>query len=227
LVDWEIFNRANKCSFNGYSHFAVRLEQDGEVKSFRLLHGDTQPPYTGFNTPGDTCKYHGFGFGPPAELLCGWPHFPKHEFKGEFPLAEIAFEDPDFPCQVKLAAWNIFIPGESRISSLPGTCFEIEITNPTDKAFDCTGIGVLGIPWTQKEHYNKLNGNQLSMISGLDPQDMKYGDMTLQVLPQENDQVSGQAYLFRGGWVDDRETYYNDLMAGGLFKPRDYQDPWE
>ncbi len=227
MIDWEIFNNANKCTFNGYSHFAIRLEQDGQVHSFRLLHGDTPGHYIGSNAPGDDCHYHGFGFGPPAELLCGWPHFPKHEFNGEFPFAEIAFEDPEFPCQVKLGAWSIFIPGESRDSSLPGICYEMIVTNPTDKAFDCTGIGVMGNPWTKNGHRNELKGDQLTLFSGLEPEDMNYGDLTFQALPGEGDKVSGQAYWFRGGWVDDRETYYNDLMQGGLFKNRTYQEEWE
>lgn len=31
LRDWEIFNRPSKGSVNGFSHFAVRAEQDGKV----------------------------------------------------------------------------------------------------------------------------------------------------------------------------------------------------
>ena len=46
LVDWEIFNAPNKGSFNGISHFAVRLEQGGKIRDFRLLHGDLPAPHT-------------------------------------------------------------------------------------------------------------------------------------------------------------------------------------
>ncbi len=28
LIDWEIFNRPNKGSFNGFSHFAIKVEKD-------------------------------------------------------------------------------------------------------------------------------------------------------------------------------------------------------
>ena len=36
LVDWEIFNRPNKGSVNGFSHFAVRAERDGQVLCARV-----------------------------------------------------------------------------------------------------------------------------------------------------------------------------------------------
>ena len=35
LVDWEIFNRPSKGSANGYTHFAVKAERDGEVLDAR------------------------------------------------------------------------------------------------------------------------------------------------------------------------------------------------
>ena len=47
LIDWEIFNRPNKGSVNGFSHFAIRAENDGEVTYARILHGDLHSPYQG------------------------------------------------------------------------------------------------------------------------------------------------------------------------------------
>lgn len=32
LIDWEIKNRPNKCSHNGFSFFAVKAEKDGMVR---------------------------------------------------------------------------------------------------------------------------------------------------------------------------------------------------
>ena len=43
LIDWEIFNRPNKGSVNGFSHFAVKAEHDGQVLDARVLQGDAQP----------------------------------------------------------------------------------------------------------------------------------------------------------------------------------------
>lgn len=47
LVDWEIFNRPNKESYNGFSHFAVKAVKNGELVDARILNGDLQAPYMG------------------------------------------------------------------------------------------------------------------------------------------------------------------------------------
>ena len=39
LIDWEIFNRPNKRSHNGFSHFAIRVTQNGKSTS-KVLQGD-------------------------------------------------------------------------------------------------------------------------------------------------------------------------------------------
>src|SRR3972149_2313402 len=58
LIDWEIFNRPNKNSLNGFTHFAIRAEKANKVLDARVLHGDLQPPYMGISK-----DHSGFGFG--------------------------------------------------------------------------------------------------------------------------------------------------------------------
>jgi uncharacterized protein (DUF608 family) len=43
LVDWEIFNRQNKNTFNGYSHFAIKVRTK-EGSLVKVLQGEL-PPY--------------------------------------------------------------------------------------------------------------------------------------------------------------------------------------
>ena len=40
LIDWEIFNRPNKESYNGFSHIAVKAERQGKLLDARVLNGD-------------------------------------------------------------------------------------------------------------------------------------------------------------------------------------------
>src|SRR5262245_27600568 len=65
LIDWEIYNRPNKGSVNGFSHFAIRAEEGtgeaGKVIAARILHGDLQAPYIGDYTGTHTRT---FGWGP-------------------------------------------------------------------------------------------------------------------------------------------------------------------
>lgn len=222
LKDWEIFNRSAKGSFNGVSHFAVRAEKNGKVIDFRLCHGDETSSFEGVYAPGDDRQFRGFGWGPVSELLCGWPHFNKHTFIGEFPTAKIIFEDSHFPGKVNMEAWSPFIPGDSLNSSLPTACFEIEIKNTTTEKIDYTCIGVLSNPWSNQESFNSLTKKSLTVNSGLSKDDLTHGDITLSL--NSDTAVSGQEYFMRGGWIDHMEAYYNDVMKGGVFKNRKYKD---
>ena len=107
LIDWEIFNHPNKGSTNGFSHFAIKAETNGQVLDTRVLHGDLHPPYSGnLNQK----QFSSFGKGPPREYLTGAPHFRDVVFKGQFPIAELIFQGASFPGSVKLTAFNPFIP---------------------------------------------------------------------------------------------------------------------
>ncbi len=69
LTDWEIFNRPNKNSVNGFSHFAIKAEINGKTLDARVLNGDLHPPYSGA-----AHGMGGFGFGPGRESMAGMPH---------------------------------------------------------------------------------------------------------------------------------------------------------
>lgn len=219
LIDWEIFNRPAKCSRNGISHFCIRTEEDNKVTGIRILNGDLPGDYIGGTTEKDS--FHGFGLGVSEKTFANWPHFPKHEFKGEYPVAEIKFEDKKFPLQCKLTAWSVMIPGESLNSSLPAAFFEISLENATDRVIDCTVIGVLANPWEKLNtcRYNQVKGNQLTAYSG-----DGIGDVTL-TLDEKLENISYQTNFYRGAWQDYQEMYYYDLMKGGRFQDRCYKEP--
>lgn len=185
LRDWEIFNHPNKCTLNGFSHFAVRAEKAGHVLDARILQGDLEPPYTGaMSTPPALIGgYIGYGFGPWRENLCGMPHFQNHSFRGGFPFAWLDFEEDGFPGKAKLCAWSPFIPGNDEDSSLPSACFEITLSNDTDETMGYTVFGVLGNPFhidTATNRHAESGGlQQLILSSGGDKADVAYGDLTL------------------------------------------------
>jgi len=143
LIDWEIFNRPNKGSVNGFSHFAVRAEQNGSVLDARVLHGNLNAPYQGEL---NGARFNSFGWGPRREYLTGLPHFADVTFCGEYPLAELAFADDRFPGDVKLVAFSPFIPLNERDSSLPAAFFAYTVTNNTTESIDYTLAGVLANP---------------------------------------------------------------------------------
>ncbi len=225
LIDWEIFNRPNKGSLNGMSHFAVKAEHDGELLDARILHGDLPMPYSGEMAGARFGS--GFGWGPRRENLCGMPHFPKHTFRGEFPFAELAFSGAEtFPGTPVLHAWSPFIPTNEDDSGLPGAFFEIELRNSTSTAIDYTVIGALSNPFGREHACNRVTRDaglhQLTLSnSERATDDPDYGDLTLTT---DADDVSFQEYWYRGGWCDDLEVYWQDFTAPGRFRNRSYSE---
>jgi uncharacterized protein (DUF608 family) len=220
LIDWEIQNRPNKGSYNGYSHFAVKVEKDDEVIDARILNGDLYPPYSGnYAAP----HFNSFGFGPPRAYLSGVPHFKGVGFKGEFPIAELSFIDKTFPGNVKMTAFNPFIPLNDKDSSLPVAFFEISITNTTNETLHYTVVSCMGNMSSGYNEYAKkgpVQGIKMACI-GLTPDDVLYGDLTVAT---DMDDVSYQEYWYRGSWFDDLEIYWRDLNRPGRFVNRTYKD---
>src|SRR6202795_3422289 len=141
LIDWSIRNRPAIDQFNGYSHFAIKAEQDGKLLGARVLNG----PYEGTPTGSpSTRKFDGFGFGANRDSLAGVPHFDDVTFIGCFPVAELEFHHANFPGQVRMTAFSPFIPHNDRDSSMPVALFAFSVENDTDAQIDYTIALTLG-----------------------------------------------------------------------------------
>ena len=71
LIDWSIRNQPAIDQFNGYSHFAIKAEQDGKLLGARVLNG----PYEGTPTGSPSVrKFDGFGFGANSDSMEGVTH---------------------------------------------------------------------------------------------------------------------------------------------------------
>ena len=216
LMDWEIFNRPSKGSINGYSHFAVRAKYpDGRVVA-KVLCGDFLGDYMGQY---EKRRFHGYGFGPATETMCGYSHFSECEFKGEFPIAEITFRDAAFPAVVKLRAFNPMIPHDAFASSLPAAFFEVDFLNTScEKIEFCAALSVAN-PF--EGGINQAVENGVFLQSASDKEDPSYGDMTLL---SAGDGVEVQPYWYRGGWQDAPVVFWNEFSSGKPLKNRVYGD---
>jgi len=217
LIDWEIFNRPNKRSTNGFSHFAVKAEARGQVLDARALNGDLLPPYSG--------EDGNFGFGPRRDSLAGMPHFGEVEFRGEFPIAIVAFKDKMFPGRVRMTAFNPFIPLNDKDSGIPGAFFEIEITNPTATPITYTICGTLKNPLPPNNLNRVRKEGKLTILSlasdSLKENEVAYGDL---VLATDAPDVSYQEYWFRSSplWFSDLEVFWRDFTTPGKLRNRRY-----
>ena len=64
LIDWEIFNKPNKGSVNGFSHFAIKAEKDGKLLDLRILNAPLDKNLMG---EFQTRQFTSYGWGPRRE----------------------------------------------------------------------------------------------------------------------------------------------------------------
>lgn len=221
LVDWEIFNRPNKGSLNGYSHIAVRARV-GDKVFCKVLQGDHVKDLTGAYTGARTEVYNGFGFGPAAGTMAGFPHFADLTFKGEFPVAELTFQDPDFPVPVKLRAFNPLIPLRADDSGLPAAFFEVILENTTEVPITMEAVFSLCNPFSATENTVKVRDGITTVTlahAGCDRALAEYGELALSA---ENADIV-QPYWYRGPWQDSIVSFWNELSSGEALLDRTYE----
>ncbi|MEM1508573.1 MAG: GH116 family glycosyl-hydrolase [Thermofilaceae archaeon] len=219
LIDWEIFNRPNKGSLNGFTFFAIKAESNGEVLDARVLVSDHHPPYTGDGRV--------FGFGLRREHLSGLPHFKDSEFEGMYPIAKIYFIDESFPGNVRITAFNPFIPLEVDDSSLPAAFFEIEVENTKDYPIEytiCLTAQNPSPPGRTVNEYREIKGVKVLLLhpQGVDENSPEYGMLAIATDAVE---TSYQEYWFRGSWFDDLQVFWKDFTAVGGLQNRRYPGP--
>ena len=217
LIDWEIFNRPNKGSINGTSFFAVTAEYPDGRRVVRILRGDVGKDLMGQYSNG---RFGGYGYGPSADTMCGFPHFENVVFDGRFPIAEITFSDSGFPGNVVLTAWSPFIPLDSENSSIPVALFDIKIEGG-DKNAKYSAVLSVKNPFGATENIDVSNDKYTAVAmrcADREKDDPEYGDMTVAV------GAAGaiiQKYWYRGGARDAVTSFWNEIVRGDL-KDRSY-----
>ena len=219
LVDWELFNKPNKGGLNGFSHFAIKAERGGKVLDARVIQGDLMGPRAGSGAG----VYAGYGFGPDRATMAGLPHFRKVSFLGQFPMATLTLEEPDFPGTVQMSAFNPFIPLNDKDSSIPGAFFEFEVTNTDFGPLDYTIAFTVKNPHKDKSvnRLVKQGATTLIQLANDAPasDDVAFGDLCLGTDAAE---VSAQEYWFRGAWFDNLGVWWRDFTAPGKLHERTY-----
>ncbi len=217
LIDWEIFNRPDKNSKNGFSHFAVKAKK-GNSSVAKVLQGDAVSDLVGSPINGFFC---GYGFGPLQTSMAGFPHFRNVTFKGEFPIAELRFSDESFPGKIRLTAFNPFIPQDSFNSSLPAAFFLAEIENQTDETVEYT------LGFSLRNHSEK-SVNDFFIDRGVhgvyfgnedDRNATNYSDMTIAT---DHGDCSATEDWFRGGWSDPQTVYWRNFSEKERQENRKY-----
>lgn len=117
LRDWEIFNRAAKGNTPSYAFPAIYVKAGSGDAFARVLESRLLPPYEGQD-----------GLG--ANNVPGLSRLASARFTGEYPLAEVDFDDDELPVAVTLQAFSPFIPHEPEESGLPAAVLRYHVHNP-------------------------------------------------------------------------------------------------
>ena len=219
LIDWEMFNRPNKGSNNGMSHFAIKAMEGGKLIDARVINGDVNKDLAG-------AYGHGFGTGLTSTSMAGFPHFRNCVFTGEFPIASVDFSDNGFPGTVRLTAWSPLIPGNDKDSGIPAAFFEFEVTNTTNRPLEYALGAVIRNPYDVSLN-DYIADETLRAIyfsqKRVGPEDKEYGDMTLAT--DTDGDVSYQQYWYRGSWNDGLERYWRNFTEQYTYENRSYDQP--
>lgn len=222
LVDFEIFNRPNKNSVNGFTHFAVKAEKGGEVLDARVLHGDFMAPYSGAaNTDG----FGGFGFGVNRSTMAGLPHFERCSFTAAYPFARVDFQDRRFPGEVALEAFSPLIPLNDKDSSIPAAFFEIAFFNPTGSEITYTAAFSLTNPrGTAPVAVSRKNGVCYMFLDdqGNARSSPDYGNLCAAA---DLNGATVQAHWLQGSWFDSLSTFWREFSSPGSLPEREYDEP--
>lgn len=223
LIDWEIFNRPNKGSYNGFSFFSVKAETKDRIVMAKVLQGDLQPPYIGTL---NRHSFRGVGFGPDRESMAGFPHFRDVAFTGEFPFATLDFRDAaDDPLTVQLTAFSPFIPLNELDSSLPVAIFTYRITNTSLGELDVSVVGNLTNPFESEavNAYVEDGGMKAIRLTSVayTEHSPRFGDISLST---DCPDVSHQCYWYHGEWFDNLTVFWKEFTSPGRLQDRTYGD---
>ena len=222
LIDWEIFNRPNKNTYNGYSHFAIKATRGGKSIT-KVLQGDTNEDLMG--RPDREAKFIGFGFGPHTNSMAGFPHFKNTAFNGSFPIASLDFSDEDYPLTVKMTAFNPFIPHDALNSSIPAAFFVFEVENITDGEVKCDIAFSLQNPAHSSQNI-AFDSNGAKGIFFRDAEksenEIGYSDMCIIT---DNKNATTQECWYRGGWQDSVTMFWKNFSECDTMPIRTYEAP--
>ena len=224
LVDWSIRNRPALQGYNGYSHFAIKAERNGQLLDARVLNGPYDADPSG--APGLRPMFDGFGHGANRQSLVGVPHFRAVAFYGQFPSADLVFRDERFPGGVRMTALSPFIPHNDRDTSMPVAMFAFELVNDTAEAIDYTLAGTLGNYGSNSgiHSFSRDAGVAALSLRSSDPNlpEADRGDLTIAT---DAEDVQHQDYHFRGQWFDDLAVFWKDFARPGPLPERRYDTP--
>ena len=237
LKQWQINNAVKHRAFVPNSFFAVRtrtLSNSDENPISRALIC-TKPHEADF-VPAKSVSDHRITSNM-KEFFDKLPQVENIIFNGEYPVSFLKFEDSNLPIEIKLNAFNPFIPLDAKNSGLPFIIFQFHIKNISNEPIEAILLGNLfnflgwdGLKTIKGESYRHFGGNYnlhkkigewnaIHMRSKtLLKSDKRYGDLTL-ATDHQNVLVSPQ-------W-DNLDNFWSNFSEKGILLGCDLEEASE
>ncbi len=213
IRELEIFNRPAKEKTPDFTFFSIWAEEQGKESVAKILERQCFPPYVAW-------------MGIPRNQLPGVSRFNEVIFKGEYPFANLAFKDEEVPLEVRLEAYNPFIPLDPERSGFPAAVFNWKIKNvkrssvQVSLAFsmqnpirtpDSSGRQSFGKNLNQYIDEGGFRGIKM-MSNRADKSALECGSLAFVVTEKD---VDVQTRWYRGGWWDNAHIFWDDFSNDG------------
>ncbi len=217
LRDWEIFNRPSKGLSPSYAFPAIWVQAGDRKPVARVLESRILPPFEGQDGLGSSNSP-------------GFSRLHSAKFTGEYPLAQVEFEDTSLPVQVQLEAFSPFIPHEPDDSGLPVAILRYRVTNPgasiakvsiafsiDNPVHDDRHPRVASEDETRRNEYRK-SGRLAGLIMsnpGLSLEDPMHGTLALTAMPNTETHVTHWRGWPQGPWWNSPLLFWDTFGADG------------
>lgn len=159
-------------------------------------------------------------FGMPLSALGGggtWglPRYKENTFTARFPFAEIELKDDQMPVDIKINAWNPFIPTDADNSSLPVGGLEYEFKNTGDTVIEAIfSYNTRNFMYVHGKGTSRIKSHENGFIlyqSGTEDEPFHQGEFAIYT---DNPATKVNHNWFRGGWFDPLTICWNNVATG-------------
>jgi non-lysosomal glucosylceramidase len=226
LRQWQIVNNVCHDAHVPHSFFAVRVQTGSAEPVARVLMSGAH--YDDAFDPAPGVSDHVV---PAAsrQLLAALPGVTRIRFVGEYPMAEVHYEDDALPIAVVLEAFSPFVPLDADDSGLPAIVFRFRIENRGDSPATVSilmsqqnAVGWDGCTEVQGVRHPAYGGN---LNRPFRSDGLRGIEMTNATLPADHPrwgQIVAAALdpgaSVRSRWTD-LKTLWRDFMADGVLTP--------
>lgn len=235
LRDWEIMNKpgigfSTITNGNQAPFFAIYAKPQHDNPQTKALLGPLHPSEF-IHYEGRPVNHHGL------------PRFSNASFDAAYPFGIVHLSDAKMPVQVKLVAFNPFIPGDADASSIPIAILRYEVTNTGTDTADIAICGTMrnfiGIDGSRqsknwkgdmvysgaKDNVNEFRkGSHVSGLymysNGVDKSDPAWGTIAL-TSPDNDGVITARRSSTANDWENALLDFWDDFSADGELTDKD------